>query len=57
MNSPIKSMKDLAAAAQKAKLNGGSSGNGTPPHLTLALFESRRRPASPTCRTRAVRRR
>lgn len=32
-------MKDLAAAAQKAKLNGGSSGNATPPYLTLALFE------------------
>jgi len=39
-NSPFKSMKDLAAAAQKAPLNAGSSGNGTPPHLTLALFES-----------------
>jgi len=39
-NSPIKSMKELAAAAQKGKLNAGSSGNGTPPHLTLALFES-----------------
>ncbi|CAG9167690.1 Bug family tripartite tricarboxylate transporter substrate binding protein [Cupriavidus pampae] len=39
-NSPIKSMKDLAAAAQKTTLNAGSSGNGTPPHLTLALFES-----------------
>ncbi|MGN5476470.1 Bug family tripartite tricarboxylate transporter substrate binding protein [Cupriavidus basilensis] len=42
-NSPIKSMKDLAAAAQKARLNAGSSGNGTPPHLTLALFESQTR--------------
>ncbi|SPA31372.1 conserved hypothetical protein; UPF0065; putative exported protein [Cupriavidus taiwanensis] len=42
-SSPIKSMKDLAAAAQKAKLNAGSSGNGTPPHLTLALFESQTR--------------
>lgn len=39
-NSPIKSLKDLAAAAQKSTLNAGSSGNGTPPHLTLALFES-----------------
>ncbi|WP_439684428.1 Tripartite tricarboxylate transporter substrate binding protein [Cupriavidus oxalaticus] len=38
--SPVKSMKELAAAAQKGKLNAGSSGNGTPPHLTLALFES-----------------
>ncbi|SOZ20045.1 conserved hypothetical protein; UPF0065; putative exported protein [Cupriavidus taiwanensis] len=42
-SSPIKSMKDLAAAAQKSKLNAGSSGNGTPPHLTLALFESQTR--------------
>nr|WP_315594480.1 tripartite tricarboxylate transporter substrate binding protein [uncultured Cupriavidus sp.] len=39
-NSPIKSMKELAAAAQRSTLNAGSSGNGTPPHLTLALFES-----------------
>lgn len=38
--SPVKSMKDLAVAAQKSRLNAGSSGNGTPPHLTLALFES-----------------
>ncbi|ULX51297.1 ABC transporter substrate-binding protein [Cupriavidus taiwanensis] len=42
-SSPIKSMKDLAAAAQQSKLNAGSSGNGTPPHLTLALFESQTR--------------
>lgn len=40
VNSPIKSMKDLAAAAKSRKLNVGSSGNGTPPHLTMALFES-----------------
>lgn len=40
VNSPIKSLKELAAAAQKSTLNAGSSGNGTPPHLTLALFES-----------------
>lgn len=39
-NSPIKSLKELTAAAQKSTLNAGSSGNGTPPHLTLALFES-----------------
>lgn len=39
-NSPIQSMKDLVEAARKGKLNAGSSGNGTPPHLTLALFES-----------------
>ncbi|MCO4862648.1 tripartite tricarboxylate transporter substrate binding protein [Cupriavidus sp. WGlv3] len=42
-SSPIKSMRDLAAAAQQSKLNAGSSGNGTPPHLTLALFESQTR--------------
>ncbi|WP_011295854.1 Bug family tripartite tricarboxylate transporter substrate binding protein [Cupriavidus necator] len=39
-NSPITSLKDLAVGAQKSRLNAGSSGNGTPPHLTLALFES-----------------
>ena len=26
------------AAAKAGQLNAGSSGNGTPPHLTLALF-------------------
>ena len=36
--SPIKDFKDLQAAAKARKLNAGSSGNGTPPHLTLALF-------------------
>jgi tripartite-type tricarboxylate transporter receptor subunit TctC len=36
--SPIKDFKDLVAQAKAAKLNAGSSGNGTPPHLTLALF-------------------
>jgi tripartite-type tricarboxylate transporter receptor subunit TctC len=36
--SPIQSMRDLLAAARARKLNAGSSGNGTPPHLTLALF-------------------
>lgn len=36
--SPIKDMAGLLAAAKAGKLNGGSSGNGTPPHLTLALF-------------------
>lgn len=40
VSSPIKSMKDLLEAARKRTLNAGSSGNGTPPHLTLALFES-----------------
>jgi tripartite-type tricarboxylate transporter receptor subunit TctC len=36
--SPIKDFKSLIEAAKGGKLNGGSSGNGTPPHLTLALF-------------------
>lgn len=36
--SPIKDFKDLVVQAQARKLNAGSSGNGTPPHLTLALF-------------------
>ncbi len=36
--SPIKDFKDLVAQAKARKLNAGSSGNGTPPHLTLALF-------------------
>ena len=38
--SPIKDFKDLLAQARLRKLNAGSSGNGTPPHLTLALFNS-----------------
>jgi len=36
--SKIKTFKDLVATARASKLNAGSSGNGTPPHLTLALF-------------------
>lgn len=36
--SKIHTFKDLAAAAKAGRLNAGSSGNGTPPHLTLALF-------------------
>ncbi len=36
--SKIQSFKELIAAAKSGKLNAGSSGNGTPPHLTLALF-------------------
>ncbi len=37
--SPIKDFKDLLAqVAQGKKFNAGSSGNGTPPHLTLELF-------------------
>ncbi|MGN6579185.1 MAG: Bug family tripartite tricarboxylate transporter substrate binding protein [Bordetella sp.] len=38
--SPIKTMADLLKAAKgKRQLTAGSSGNGTPPHLTLALYE------------------
>jgi len=36
--SPIKDFKDLMAVAKTRQLNAGSSGNGTPPHLTMALF-------------------
>ena len=36
--SPVKDFKELVAAAKSRQLNAGSSGNGTPPHLTLALF-------------------
>ena len=36
--SAIKDFRDLAIAAKAKPLNAGSSGNGTPPHLTLALF-------------------
>lgn len=38
--SPIRDMKGLIAAARERRLNAGSSGSGTPPHLTLALFNS-----------------
>ncbi len=37
-DSPIKDYKMLVARAKGGKLNAGSSGNGTPPHLMLALF-------------------
>jgi tripartite-type tricarboxylate transporter receptor subunit TctC len=37
-NSPIKDFRDLVAKSRTDSLNGGSSGIGTPPHLTLALF-------------------
>lgn len=37
--SPIKDFKDLIAQAKARKLNAGSSGNGTPPHLTLEFFK------------------
>jgi tripartite-type tricarboxylate transporter receptor subunit TctC len=36
--SPIKDFRELMALAKSKPLNGGSSGNGTPPHLTLAFF-------------------
>ena len=36
--SPVKDFKDLMAVAKTRQLNAGSSGNGTPPHLTMALF-------------------
>jgi len=38
--SDIKSMDDLARAAKSGSLAAGSSGNGTPPHLTLELYQS-----------------
>ncbi len=38
-DSPVRTMKDLVALAKSSKLNAGSSGNGTPPHLGLALLE------------------
>lgn len=38
--SPIKSFAELVASAKSRHLNAGSSGNGTPPHLMLALFNS-----------------
>jgi tripartite-type tricarboxylate transporter receptor subunit TctC len=37
-SSRIQDLKGLVAAAKARSLNAGSSGNGTPPHLTLALF-------------------
>ena len=36
--SKIQSFQDLIAAAKSGKLNAGSSGNGSPTHLALALF-------------------
>ena len=36
--SKIQSFRELVDAARTGRLNAGSSGNGTPPHLTLALF-------------------
>jgi tripartite-type tricarboxylate transporter receptor subunit TctC len=37
-NSPINSFQDLIKVSKTKQLNAGSSGNGTPPHLTMALF-------------------
>ena len=37
-NSPITDFKDLVRVSKTRTLNAGSSGNGTPPHLTMALF-------------------
>ena len=37
-DSPIKDYRALVAKAKAGKLNAGSSGVGTPPHLMLALF-------------------
>lgn len=37
-DSPIQSFADLVKVAKVKTLNAGSSGNGTPPHLTMALF-------------------
>ena len=38
LNSPVKEFKDLVAVSKSRQLNAGSSGNGSPPHLTMALF-------------------
>ena len=37
-NSAITDFRDLMKVAKARQLNTGSSGNGTPPHLTMALF-------------------
>jgi tripartite-type tricarboxylate transporter receptor subunit TctC len=37
-DAPYRTLADLAAAARTRPMNGGSSGNGTPPHLGLELF-------------------
>jgi tripartite-type tricarboxylate transporter receptor subunit TctC len=36
--SPITTLAELVQASRSRVLNAGSSGNGTPPHLTMALF-------------------
>ena len=37
-NSAVTDFRDLMKVAKARPLNAGSSGNGTPPHLTMALF-------------------
>ena len=37
--SPIQSLQDLVVAAKKSPLQVGTSGNGSSPHLTMALFD------------------
>ncbi len=37
-NSAIRDFRELQSVAKARALNAGSSGNGTPPHLTMALF-------------------
>jgi tripartite-type tricarboxylate transporter receptor subunit TctC len=37
-NGPIKTLKDFLECAKTQQFNGGSSGNGTPPHLGLELL-------------------
>ncbi|WP_326535173.1 Bug family tripartite tricarboxylate transporter substrate binding protein [Pseudorhodoferax sp.] len=37
-SSAVKTFADLVAVSRQKTLNAGSSGNGTPPHLTMALF-------------------
>jgi tripartite-type tricarboxylate transporter receptor subunit TctC len=37
-NSPINNLQDLIKISKTKVLNAGTSGNGSPPHLTMALF-------------------
>jgi tripartite-type tricarboxylate transporter receptor subunit TctC len=37
-NSPINTLQDLIKVSKTKTLNAGTSGNGSPPHLTMALF-------------------
>ena len=38
VNSPVQSLADLVTLARAGTINGGSSGNGSPPHLALETF-------------------